>query len=249
MRIVLLVCLILVGFTSQSHARVFKLKEQTIGTYFGGTAGTSVLSNTAFSRTDVTIENKVDYMTSAEFGLMYLASRTWIRIGVELVRASPVTGAQATDTGGTVLYRVDSNILSWGPVINLEFPIRVGESSRIFLEGGIGYMKTTVKNDYHLTADGNALYGVADYAEEASSYSFKGNVGLGIEMGLADTATFVLTTGYRSLIGTNLKHERAITGIGGAINAGDTLRDNNGDRTIDMSGFYAGAAFRFYWNW
>jgi hypothetical protein len=234
---------------THADARVFKLKEQTVGTYIQGTGGTSVLSNSAYSRTDATFENKVEYTTSAEFGLMFLASRTWIRLGIELIRPQAILGAQAKDSSDVVLYRVDSNVLAWGPVVNFEFPLSVGESSRFFVSGGLGYMKITVKNDYHMTSAGNTLYGVADYAEEASGYSFMGSAGLGFEMGLADTATFVLSSGYRGLIGSNLKHERANSGIGGAINSGDTLRDNNGDRIIDMSGFWAGAAFRFYWNW
>ncbi len=243
--------LVLLGlfYASQADARVFKLKEQTVGTYFQGTGGTSVLSNTAYSRSNATFENKVEYTTSAEFGLMFLASRTWIRVGVELLRPQAIQGAQAKNASGTVLYRVDSNILAWGPVVNFEFPLNVGESTRFFVSGGLGYMKVTVKNDYHMTGEGSALYGVADYAEEASAYSFMGTGGVGFEVGLADTATFVLSTGYRALIGTNLKHERPNSTIDGNINAGDTFRDNNGDRTIDLSGFWAGAAFRFYWNW
>lgn len=232
-----------------AEARVFKLKEQSVGTYIQGTGGTSVLSNSAYSRTDATFENKVEYTTSAEFGLMFLASRTWIRLGVELIRPQAILGAQAKDASDNVLYRVDSNILAWGPVVNFEFPLKIGESTRFFFVAGLGYMKITVKNDYHMTTTGNTVYGVADYAEEASSYSFMGQGGLGMEVALADTATFVLSSGYRGLIGTNLKHERPNSAIGGNINAGDTLRDNNGDRTLDLSGFWAGVALRFYWNW
>jgi hypothetical protein len=235
--------------TSTAQARVFHLKEQSFGTYIEGTGGNSALGDSAFHHSGLSFENKEDYSLSGEFGLMFLASRTWIRLGIQLIRPHAIAGAQAADSSGSVLYRVDNSVLAWGPVATFEFPLKIGESSRLFVLGGLGYMKVTVKNDYHLTSAGNAVYHVADYAEEASAYSLMGQGGLGWEAALADNATFTLTTGYRGLVATSLKHERANATIDGAINAGDTWKDADGDRSLDLSGFWVGLGLRFYWNW
>jgi len=247
MRAVIVLCCFV--FASLAEARVFRMKEQTAGTYIQGTAGNSLLGNSVFNRYDVNIENKVSYNAGGEFGLMFLASRTWIRVGVEIIRPHLIEGAQAKDTvSEQVYYRVNSSVLSWGPVVNLEFPLRVFESVRLFFTGGLGYMKTTVKNDYVMTSLGNTTYGVSDYTEEASAYSFMSQGGLGVEFALADSSTFVLSGGYRGLIASNLKHERSNATIDGNVNAGDSFRDGSGDRVINLSGYWVGLGLRFYWN-
>ncbi len=237
------------AFSASSHAKVFHLKEQTAGTYLQATGGTSLLNDTAYSKSDVTFENKVGYNMSGEFGFMFLASRTWIRLGVALLRPQVIEGAQAKDTSDAVLYRLNSGIIAFGPVMSFEFPIKVFESTRFYFMGGLGYMKVTVKNDYQFTAAGTTAYSLADYTEEASAYTWMSEVGIGMELPLADASTFILNTGYRSLTANGLKHERSTPAIGGAIDSGDTLKDSNGqDRNLNLSSYWVGIGLRFYWN-
>ena len=243
------ICLFLFLAGLSAEAKVFKLSDQNFGTYIFGTLGNSAVADSAYVRDNVSFENKVGYNGGGEVGVSFLLSRAWMRLGVELIRPQSIQGAQAVNSAGTTLYRVNSGILAWDPVANFELPIKVFEIARFYFVGGIGYMKVTVKNDYELTDAGRSTFGVTNYSEEATGYSFMGQGGLGMEISLADTATFTLGGGYRYLRAYGLQHERANSTVDGTISAGDTLRSNAGDRVIDLSGAYAMAGFRIYFNY
>jgi len=244
-----LVCAFLILFLGLSaEARVFKLKDETFAAYVHFMGGTSLIQKSSFERTDVTFSNKVDYNLSGDFGVLFAMSRANFKLGLEFIRPQVVSGAQAIGAGDVLYYRVTSGIISYGPVAGLDLILKAGESYRIYITTALGYMKTTLKNDYEFSSQGRTNYGgINDYTEEGSAIGAMGRGGLGLEFSLADTATLAFDVGYRSLTTTNLIHERTAVTLNGSVVSGGVMKDQNGnDRKVNLSGGWAGIGLRFY---
>jgi hypothetical protein len=232
---------------SRVEARVFKLTDESFATYLQGAVGPSLIQKSSYERSDVTFSNKVEYNLSGEVGVLFTVSRTNLKLGLEIIRPQAITGAQALGEGEVPYYRVTSGIISYGPTIGFDFLLGASPHFRFFVSASLGYMKTTLKNDYAFTSEGQTRYGLIDYTEEGSAYSVMTRGGLGVEFSFSDNVTMALDAGYRSLVATGLQHERVAITLGGPVSIGHTMKDENGaDRKVDLSGATMGVGLRFY---
>ncbi|MEQ1875026.1 MAG: hypothetical protein ABL958_00175 [Bdellovibrionia bacterium] len=249
---ILLALSLLIG--SSSEARVFNFKNEKFATYFRGTAGLSGLKKTAFESSggqNLTFSDQPNYNYTAEFGLLFSVSRMNVRMGLELFRPNAATGVEAKDASDVTLYTLNSTVIGYGGVMNLEFNMIEGDKSRLFFSGGGGYFTTSLKNEYAFTTAGNSAYPtVPNYVEEGSGYSFMGQASFGYEFHLSDTTTTVFDAGYRYMLVNSLKHSRdAVTLLDPAtpVTSGSNMKNRDGsDRTLDLSGIWVGLSLRIY---
>lgn len=252
----LAVLLTILGLAAPAHARIFNFKNEKFATYFRGTAGMSNLKKAAFERSggqdaggaELSFSDQTNYNYTGEFGIVFTVSRANVRLGLELLRPNAATGVEARNAGGTALYTVDSTVIGYGGVANMEFNLIQTDSSRLFFTGGGGYFSTTLKNEYRFTAAGQSAYpGQADYVEEGTAFNLMGQASFGYEFLFADSVTAVFDAGYRFLLVNNLKHSRDANTLTGTVAPGQTMQNRGGgDRSIDLSGIWVGLGLRFY---
>ncbi|MGE3972997.1 MAG: hypothetical protein AB7F59_00575 [Bdellovibrionales bacterium] len=242
-----LTILLHIFFVANAEARVAKLKDQTLATYIHGTFGLSLIGKSPYERADVTFTNQVAYNASGEIGALFTLSRTNFKLGLEVIRPQLIQGAQAQGAGEVTLYRVTSGIVSYGPTLGFDFLLGSYDNFRFYITSSIGYMKTTLKNDYAFTDEGRTQYSLIDHTEEGSAYNVMSRGGLGMEFSFSDNTSLAMDLGYRSLVATGLVHERPAATFNGTVSAGDVMKDPNGNnRKVDLSGAWIGMGLRFY---
>jgi hypothetical protein len=232
-------------------ARVFRMNNETVATYFGGTYGPSLLKQTHFSGTSgtgATIDKSVLINYSGEFGLLFRGSKLGLRFGMEAIKPTTLTKAIGSDSGGVKLYDFESNISALIPKITLEFNLKSSDSWRTFLALGGGAATAIYKNSYTLTTDGQTTFpGVADFSDEATGTALLYDGALCFETLMNDTTTIAFSVGYRKLEVTGYKYKADVLNLSGNHLKGDpVLNDDGTAKTSLYNGAMASILFRFY---
>lgn len=250
MSVRVLISAVLLLTATSAQARVFNINKETFAAYFGVGAGgsqvgTGALDNEASS--SVTYSGTVNYNYTGEFGFIYSRPAASLRFGFEVLKPTNLEGSSA-ENAGTELYSANSEILGYAPKIALELNLHGNNTSRSFVSVGVGTASITLKNDYTLTAAGQAAYpGVADHGIEAKGSATMINASLGYEGLLTDTTTIVVEFGYRQLNIDNLEYTKSVTTFKGPVSSGDKVTDiSGGSRDLNLSGGYITLGFRFY---
>lgn len=249
MKKVLLSCLMLLAFGSESEARVFNINKETFAAYFSVGGGSSLLGATPFdneSGSGVTFDKKVQYNYQGEFGFLYSRPRASLRFGIEFLKPQSV---ETTANDGTDdLYTNTVDILGFVPKLTLELNLHRGQTYRSFFSAGVGLADITMKNSYEMTTAGQTAYpGIYSHSIEAKGSATTLTAALGYEGLLSDTTTILFETGYRQLKVDNLKYSKAADTFTGSKTAGDPVVDSSGDRrNLDLGGFFVNIGFRFF---
>jgi len=217
------------------------------GTYLQGTGGPSQLYKAAYDRSDVSFANEVKVNYTLELGYMAKYKGALLSLGLMVVRAQAIEGAQAT-LNDVTQYRVSSSLIGYGPEVGLDLILLHGHSMRFYVFGSGAYLITTLKNDYALTTDGQGTYAVPDYTEEGTAYAYLMQGGLGYEVLFADNVSLALSVGYRVFSPTNFTHTRSHTNLDGtSISEGQTMKNKEGTNlALNLNGAFGGFALRFY---
>ncbi len=241
---------ILFLFSVPAKARVFDFKGESAAAYLRGTYGTIALGKQAFADSggaSLTFNETSQYGYTGELGFAFTVKAVTLRLGFEVLRPQSFNGVEAKDAAGTIQYNLNTSVIGGGGIVNLDFLFAQGARSRFYVTLGGAYSKLTIRNEYIFTDAGATTYATPSYTEEGSAYAMSMMAGLGWEAAMADSVTFSLDTGYRSLIATGFKHERQSQTVMGNVAVGDSMRNRDGtDRKLDLSGFWVGAGFRFY---
>lgn len=232
-------------------ARVFRMADETVATYFGGSYGPSLLKQSHFSGTSgtgATIDKSFLFNNGAEFGLLFRGPKLGIRFGVESIMPSTLTKGTGSDANGLSLYNFQSNISALVPKITMEFNLKAGDNWRTFLALGYGSATATYKNTYTLTTDGQSAFpGVADFSDEGTAAATLYDGSLGYEVLMNDTTTIALSVGYRKLEILKYKYKADVINFSGNHSKGDpVLNDDGTDKTSLFTGSHASILFRFY---
>ncbi|MGE3756876.1 MAG: hypothetical protein AB7H97_03925 [Pseudobdellovibrionaceae bacterium] len=252
MKILALVTLGLLGFSSQSHSRVFSLSNEGYAPYLRGSGGMAPIKQAAFKDSDgagASVEEEVTTNMSGELGLALTFSKASLRIGYEALAPSALTDVKAKNAGGDVLYTMKSSSLVTVPKLSLDLHLRQWQESRVIMFFTASYPKITMSNSYAMTTDGNTAYpGLEDYLEEGTQQTIGYEAGVGFETLMADTTTLTLDVGYRTLKFANMTHVKPHTNFAGtAIVKGDPVINNDGSkRSLDFSGYFASLTLKIY---
>lgn len=240
----------LIVFGQAVEARVFHINRESFAPYVRATYALA-WDNTTFSESsgaNTTVDGQAASNTGGEFGFLYATPVLSFKFGLELMAPTKQKGIKGYDAADTELFSLDSESTLMIPKAGLEFNVQQWQQSRLFLLVGAGMANLTTKNTYDMTAAGTAALSANDYNEELKASALMYEASLGFETVLSDTTTWILEAGYRQLKFSELKHNKDATLIGGSsAEKGDVATKNDGDnRTLDMSGYYAGLSFRFY---
>jgi hypothetical protein len=240
---------------SAAEARVFNFDQQTFSTYLRGTYGFTKLQEMAYQSgfpTTVVFDSSGSASTaySGEFGLAFTSPHAMtFRLGVELLSPAQQTGVQGKDSTGTTLLSLDSQVYSIIPQANFEFFVKKGATWRWYFGGGAGYAVTTFKNTVTMTSAGQTALGVGNYIEEGTGWGIMGQAITGYEFSIFDTVSLSFDLGYRYLVVNNYTANRDYVAPAGTFTTGNPVKNVDGSaRSTDLSGFFAGATFRFYIN-
>lgn len=243
------VCL---GWAS-AQARVFNVNSESFAAYVSGTWGPS-FENTLNSDSNstagvaVSTDSKNPYNLSGEFGFIYATPKVNLRFGLEVIRPKEIADGKGKDASGAELYSLTSETSVLIPKAALEINLKNWSNVRMFLEMGAGYANLAGRNSYTFTAAGNTAYSsLPDFYEDLRANAPVYEGALGLEGLLSDMTTYVVQAGYRSLKFSEIKHNRDVTTFQGAVSKGDKATNLDGtDRTLDLSNYFVGIAFRFW---
>ncbi len=235
---------------AQANARVFNFAGVNVSSYLKGAGGTAYFGNDAFANSagpGVTYSDGVLYQFSGEFGFSFEMSSFTARLGFEMHRPQHLTLYEGKNTGGTVLYTVDSDIISYSPTLTLEFPLGKAQTTKSYIFLGVGYGYVTLKNTYAFTATGTSTYSLADFSEDGKGQTIFGTAGWGFETLMVDNVTFGMEFGYRYMEAYKLVHKSSSTTFLGNKVEGDNMKNSDGDdRFLNLSQPFLAFLFRFY---
>lgn len=238
-----------------SEARVFNYKDSGLGAFIRGTGGLVAVNQDAFANSAGTATVLDDaassYDYSGEVGfILSITQGVHIRLGAEVLQPVSVNTIGA-DAAGTQRYSLNSSVFVFNPNLVFETVYSTSGSMRFFAEFGVGYATVNVTNDYKMTAAGTSALGVSDFKETFSGTALSGMAAFAFEALFNDNVTFSLDAGYRYLPVTSFKYTSDVNNLvkpTGVASGDPVLNTDGSDRTMNLSGFFAGVSFRFYLN-
>lgn len=247
----LLAGLLLLLASPSAHARKLNLANESFAPYLRGGYQVSNLKQSSFAESSGAgneFQGDIPFLANYEFGFVYSIREVSLRFGFEVIRPRAESGIRATDTGGTELFTVDTDVSAYVPRLGLDINIKQWPTSRIFLNASYGMANVTVQNSYGFTAAGQAAYpALANFREEVKGSAALQEYALGWEYNAFDTTTIVLDAGYRYLKVDGLSHNVDVTNFQGAVTKGAAALDNSGGaRGLDLSGYFASLHLRFW---
>jgi hypothetical protein len=236
---------------ARAFARVFRMSNESVAAYFGGTYAPSSLKQTHFSGTSgtgATIDKSALTNYGGEFGVLFTSQAIGMRLGMELIKPGTLTKAVGADSGGQKLYDFESSISALVPKVTIELNLKTADTWRVFLALGGGTAAASYKNSYTLAVAGQAAYpGVADFSEEGTGNAILYDGALGFESLMNDTTTIALSVGYRKLEITQYKYKTNVTNFSGAHLKNEiVLNDDGTNKTSMFTGATGFLVFRFY---
>jgi hypothetical protein len=237
-------------FAGVAEARVFNITSEKFASYFLVNNGYANIKKTPFeneSSGGVTHSSGYSSILGGEFGFLYATPMVNFRFGFGIIKPAnlkDVTASNSTDD----LYSVNSDLQGFVPKMGVEVNFSKAGSYRVFGVASYGSANITMKNTYILTAAGQAAYsGVANHTVEAKGSATEMYGGLGAEIHMTDTTTFMVEGGYRSLKFSKLTYAKAVDTFTGAQASGATVLDADGNqRALDFTGVLVTVGFRFY---
>lgn len=245
----LLVLLLAAG--NKAEAKIFNFGAENFAPYIRGDFLQSSLEQTPFAQSSGTgnsFDGKYGYVPTYEFGFLYSFQNVALKFGFGVIRPATLKDISATNSGGTELFQVDNEVSGYIPKVGLDFILKQWGQSRIFMGGEFGLANMTIQNSYAFTAAGLAAYsGMSNFREEVSGSGFMQEYYLGYDWVAMDSTSIVFMGGFRTLKVNSFSHKLDVTSFQGAVTKGAEAKDDTGGaRSMDLSGYFASIAFRFW---
>ncbi|MBK9294602.1 MAG: hypothetical protein IPM57_09175 [Oligoflexia bacterium] len=244
---------LLVGASHAAEAKVFDYSKSSFIAYLRGAFGINKAQKFAFEpgfAANITFPDHygVNQNYNAEFGLGFSVGKMQTRAGVELKYPQLVKDLNGVN-GATTVMTITSEVYGIIPKLSIEYSIKQSSTMRIYFGVGAGYGATVIKNTVTLNSAGVALYPTASqtYIEEATGYAIMGEAFTGIDIAAFDNTSFSFDVGYNYHPITAFTINRNANTTRGAISVGGTLTNAaGGNRTLDLSGYFASATLRIH---
>lgn len=235
--------------SSETFARVLDLNQEKFSSYLFFNEAQANLKDSPWINESTATASDNSYSTSlggvmgGEFGFTYKVQTVAWRFGFEIIKPQKLKSINAS-LSGTTLYQIDSDVTGYAPKIGLEISPWRTPRQRVFIFGYYGSATIMLKNEYTNVT----ISPTADHTVEMSGSGTLAGGGLGYEIGMLDTTSFVLEAAYRSLKISEFKYTKNVTTFSGAVTSGATayLIDGTTKRSVDLSGFYVTVGFRFW---
>ncbi len=240
---------LLIITVSRVEARVFDFKNSSFGAFVGGTYGPSQAADMAYgasSGSGVSFDQTEQSNYSGEFGFLASTKRFNFKIYAEYLFPKHLTTVTGSNGAGTALYNLDTDVTALIPSAVLEFVVKSGTTWRWSVASGYGYAMATMINKYTFTTAGQS-FGLSNFEEKASATApmFLGYTSL--EFQFTDIATMMLSAGFRYLRLNPWTSTVSVAGFNGSEASGSILTNQDGsNRSVNLSGPFAGISFRFY---
>ncbi len=225
-------------------------KEAGFSAYLKGSYTPQAITNTMLSESkgnSVTLDSEFKTNMSGEFGFVYGSDPVNFRFGIEVLSPANIKDVKGSDVAGTELYSVNSEASAVIPKVVIEMAFKRWSTARMIIFAGAGSASLVARNSYVFTTAGTTQFGLADFYEDLRGTSTMYEGGLGFEGLLADTTTYVLEAGYRSLNFSEIKHNRDVTTFTGAVVKGDAAKNMDAtSRVMNFTGYYLSLTFRFW---
>lgn len=250
-RVLVLIGLCIVFGAQEARARIFDFADKRASTYFRGSYGPSNVGDSAFGQSSgagVDTDQTVSSHLSGEIGFVFAATKLNLRIGVEYLMPKKLSDVSGSNGSGAKMFDLESEITALIPGASIELIMYQSPVSRILLGVGLGLASVALENVYTMTPAGNAALGVGDFTEKGKANVATAQAYIGWERHFTDTVTVLFEAGYRHLPVAELESSSAAATISdSSLSDGEALKNmNGGTRTLDLSGPFAGLAFRFY---
>ena len=233
------------------QARVFNIDKQDSGTYIKGNYGLTNVGRDAYTRSSggqTQFSEEPNFNWGGEVGFVFPKKDYNIRLGFEVVHPQKVS-ASGSNSAGSKLLTVESSIYGAFPVLHIEYFGLKSAFGRGYFSLGGGYGKVFLSNSYSFTSTGTSLYGVNDYKEKSSQYTYIAETAIGYELYFVNSTTITFDLGYRYVKADSLDYDEDVTTIDGPVEGGAAVLDSSGkDRELDLSGVFVGIGLRFYFN-
>lgn len=240
---------LVLAFSAHANARVFSMGGEAFAAYLRSTFGPSVTNtlNSKSSGNNVTLDSDHAYNFSGEFGFIYATKYLNLRFGLEVLKPSDIKDNKGKSSSGSEYYSMNAEISAIIPKLVFEFNVREMPTSRICILAGVGYANLVARNSYTMTTAGTNSLGVSEFYEDLRGTALQYEGGLAYEKLLSDSTTFMVEAGYRSLLFTEVRHNRAATTFQGSVNKNDIAKNMDGsNRQLDLTNYYGGIALRFW---
>jgi hypothetical protein len=196
-----------------AQARTFNALSDRFAVYVKGTMDRVISDNTLVSKSkgsNVNLDTDIQNKMSGELGVLFAREKLNLRIGLEYIRPLALENKQGTRTSdGSAVYNASSEISVLAPKMTIEFNLKRTPSSRFFISAAGGYATIDVRNEYALTTTGRTVFNnINDFDEQLTGISYLYEGTFGYENLLADSTTFVLEAGYRSLIFDSISYKK-----------------------------------------
>lgn len=235
------------------EARVFNYKDASLAAFIRGTGGTSGVNQDPFANSsgvDTSVSGKISYAYSGELGAVIgLGDSMNLRIGAEGIQHHPLKEAKGSSPTDVERFTMESSVFVFNPNLTLEFFAAHSGSLRYYGSVGVGYAMIDVENRYTMSPT-NDLSVNTDFNEKMYATSTSYQVAAGLETLFVDNVTFAADVGYRYLKAASLKYRGDVNNFvaapGTALKDAEVLNHDGSARSLDLSGFFVGVAFRFY---
>ena len=243
---------VLILGSSTAQAYVVSLKDSGFGAYLKGSYspwsnGQDIFGNS--SGNNMSFNGSSSFIPSGEFGFLFSSQRLTWKLGFEFlpIPTQNLTGSSRISTAA--LYNLSSNASAVNPKLGFEFNLKSWTNSRAWILAEVGESFIDIQNNYSFTTAGTTQFGLSNFTEEVKGQQLFYDAGIGFETILSDTTALEFDAGYRVLNYTTLTHNQAVTTFQGSVSSGTVATNNNGtNRSLNMSGAFAGVGFRFWIN-
>ncbi|MES2767976.1 MAG: hypothetical protein V4596_02430 [Bdellovibrionota bacterium] len=244
---------VLLLFSIETQARVFNITESSFATYFKGSYGLSNIKKDPYGKSSgaqTEFSDSVDFNWGGEIGFVFPSKDYSFKVGMAIIAPHSPSGIKGKDSGGAELMSLDSSVYGFFPVAHFEYYVAKNNFGRTYISFGGGYGKVSLKNDYTLTAAGDALYSTPNsFSEKSSQYTYLIETSVGYEMSFVQAVTVTFDLGYRYSAARKLKYDGAGDDFSDGHAEGDQVLDSDGkSKTLDLGGVFTGLSFRFYFN-
>lgn len=230
-----------------AQARTFDFKTEGFATYLYGTYGPSLVSDTAYANSSgsgTSVDKKTSTNYSGEFGFLISGETVSLRLGAEVIKPKTNSDIKGTDSSGNQIFNLESSVFAFIPRATIEYAIGSTPHSRWLATLGAGVAVVTVDNTYTQVASST---GLTDHVESGTGTGTMIEIATAYEFLLSDTATMFWNIGYRRVSPAAFQSNKDVTSFMGSEPKDSDLKNQDGsNRTVNLSGPFAGVAFRFY---
>jgi hypothetical protein len=237
-------------FSCPAQARVFNFENESVAPYLNLRGGMSGLGSAPYQWQSAASYggDDVGFNYGGEFGVYFSLGALGLGLGMLVDSFDPVTGGTGADAGGSQLFTVNTEGISYGPHLFFDYILSAQPSSRWKLVVGGGYQYLKLENNYNFTTAGQALVsGQSSLLETYKTSALFATLGVATEFVMAGTTTMSILLGYHHSFAEQWNYDGGVTNFAGTNGPGAAVVfEDASTKTMDWSYPFLQLGFQFY---